>query len=648
MNPSSVRALGQQILNYPSVCYLASGKELPEKSELYRGHTLTPIVSDSAKSCEVVTDFARLEQLSSHWVRLWEANVHREIFQDFGWIRAFWKAYGHKMSVCSPVVWQGEKVLGILPLVLQDEALRFLGVPGADYNDLLCEDDIAADVLRIALEELLKLRSSWKNCTFENLSSQSLIVRHVRKLPHYLRKHITLTFGCSCPTIVLGENRPKVITRLLRKESFRRHSNRLQKLGQLVFRHLESRAEIQAHITKFFKQHIERWAMTGRASHFLQQETRHFYEALVAELDPFHQLRFAVLELDGHPIAYHFGFELDKRFIWYQSTFDVAYWEYSPGEVLLGELLRYAREFGLREFDLTIGGEAYKTRFANQSRENFVVYLDGHSNPIRSQLDQTVRHAQGGFRRVKQILERRTRARRVIKQNALRIKTLFGRAHHFLRQESLLRLGLRVATAVIRNAIWARDEMLFFSRTKYVLGTEAGLPTGPEGDLLISKGSLGDLAVLSFENPRFLDRTKLDEYRRRLRGGDQVYIGRQGTDVAVVAWLGARSEITAFELCPRCKMLLDSPALLIYDCKSAPNLREHRVYEEVLAALAREAAIQGIDAFTHSSVLSGASRTKIEEVGFRLRHRMIHLRILHWFHHSWILRAADSLPQPQP
>jgi CelD/BcsL family acetyltransferase involved in cellulose biosynthesis len=603
---------------------------------------IAPKLCDTEKRCEIVTEFGRLEQLSADWLRLWNASARREIFQDFGWIRAFWKTYGQNMCVCSPVVFEGRKVCGILPLAVQRHTLQFLGAPGSDYNDILCEEHGAADVLRIALEGVLYLRGAWKTCILANLSSQSLIIRHLQDLPNHLKKRLNLMFGCSCPTIVLGENPASVLAPLLRKESLRRHSNQLQELGQLVFRHLENRADIRQHLIKFFKQHIERWAMIGRSSHFLQPESRHFYAALVEELDPSRQLRFGVLELDGQPIAYHFGFELDGKFIWYQSAFNVDYWECSPGEVLLGELLRYARENGLREFDFTVGGEAYKSRFANQFRENFIVYLHSPSNRIWSRLDHAVREVQKSFRRIKQGLEQRPRTRRAIKRNALRVSTLLGRAHHLLKREGLLRLSLRAAT-VARNSIWARDDLLFFSPTKQLQRTEAGQWESHNFDLRIAKATLGDLAVLSLENPGFLDRTKLGEYRTRLRDGDQVYIGLQGTSIAVVAWLGARTEIASLDFCARCRAPLNSPALMIYDCRLAPNLREHRFRDEMLSALAWEAAVQGIDAFTHSSLLSGTSRTSIERVGFRLSHRMTHRRVFHWVHHGWISQTVDPL-----
>ncbi len=612
---------------------------------LHRETMMDFAVDGTAQKCEVVTEFARLEELSAEWDHVWTTSSRPEIFQNFGWIRAFWRAYGYDRSLFSPVVFQGDKVVGILPIVLHGRTLQFLGVPGSDYNDILCEESRVVDILRTVLEALLDRRGAWKNCILENLSGRSRIVRHLQELPRHLRRHLTLVFRCSCPAIVLGEKPTGPLSHLLRKKSLRRHLNRFQKLGQINFRHLENRAEIRPHLTRFFRLHVERWAMTGRVSHFQQPETRRFYEALVDELDPSRELRFGVLELDSQPIAYHFGFEFDGKFIWYQSAFDVSYWEYSPGEVLLGELLRYAREKALCEFDFTIGGEVYKNRYATQSRENFAVYLDGHLNPIRSSLNFAMRLGQEGFRRTKQNLERRPRARRAIKQNALRVSAFLGRVSRLFKQDGPFVLGLR-AVPLIRNGLWARDELLFFFRVKQMSGNETEASTGRKSGLLIARGTLGDLAVLSLENSGLLDRTELDEYRRRLRQGDQVYIGRQGETLAVVAWLGTCLETAAFKICARCTIPSDSSALLIYDCRTRANAHENGLYAEALAALAREATAQRAGVFIHSSILNGAARTNIEEAGFRMKYLVVHLRALHWFHRHWVSRVEESPPRP--
>lgn len=117
------------------------------------------------------------------------------------------------------------------------------------------------------------------------------------------------------------------------------------------------------------------------------------------ELDPSSELRFAVLELDGRPLAYHFGFESKRTYLWYKPAFDVGFWKYSPGEVLLRNLLRYARDSELREFDFTIGDESFKQRFANCRKENLAIYVERNPASVRCLSLGAIRAGKGWLKR---------------------------------------------------------------------------------------------------------------------------------------------------------------------------------------------------------------------------------------------------------
>src|SRR5439155_1445099 len=83
----------------------------------------------------------------------------------------------------------------------------------------------------------------------------------------------------------------------------------------------------------------------------------------------------AVLEVESQRLAYHLGFEFDGRFSWYKPAFGVNLWEFSPGEVLLRHLFKYARDHRLREFDFTRGDERFKSRFANRVGKNYTLHF---------------------------------------------------------------------------------------------------------------------------------------------------------------------------------------------------------------------------------------------------------------------------------
>ena len=198
--------------------------------------------------CELVTDFKRLDQLSLDWQRLTSSDQHAEIFQSWQWSRASCKAYGSISSLCSPVVYEGGQVIGILPLARRGAVIEFLGLPDADYNDIICEEHSTSKVLAAALESILKLSPMWESCVFDNLSARSRIVRYWRTLSPHLRHHLQLTFQHPSPSIIFNDNKDEIISRLVKMRDLKRHYNKLCKRGHLAFRYLESRDEAREHL----------------------------------------------------------------------------------------------------------------------------------------------------------------------------------------------------------------------------------------------------------------------------------------------------------------------------------------------------------------------------------------------------------------
>lgn len=82
-----------------------------------------------------------------------------------------------------------------------------------------------------------------------------------------------------------------------------------------------------------------------------------------------HCLLLAFLEVDGKKAAGYLSFDyLDQLWV-YNSGMDFNYNEYSPGWVLLGELLKWANENGRKTFDFMRGDEDYKIRFGAKKRD---------------------------------------------------------------------------------------------------------------------------------------------------------------------------------------------------------------------------------------------------------------------------------------
>lgn len=79
-------------------------------------------------------------------------------------------------------------------------------------------------------------------------------------------------------------------------------------------------------------------------------------------------LQLAFLNIAGKRAAAYLNFHYIDRLWIYNSGLDRSFSEYSPGWVLLGDLLKWANENGIREFDFMRGDEEYKYRFGAVDR----------------------------------------------------------------------------------------------------------------------------------------------------------------------------------------------------------------------------------------------------------------------------------------
>jgi CelD/BcsL family acetyltransferase involved in cellulose biosynthesis len=598
--------------------------EVAENRGAALAHTLdVRIESDAPFTSKIITHFSDLEKLSASWERICEADPKAEIFHTFEWNRAICKNLGGGVSLCAVVVYAGTEVVGIVPLALRGNNLQFLGSPASDYNDVLCYEDRTAEVLRSAFEALLHSPVRWTSCILDNVPEHSRLMRFMGTLPSEVRERLQLHFKSPCPTILLnGKPDGKANTRF-RKQSVQRHEKRLRKLGRLSFRHLETREEIRQHLDSFFRQHVQRLAFKGQKSHFLCLANRQFYSALVDELDPRRQLRFSVLSLNELPIAYHFGFQHKDKFIWYQPTFNVDYWDYSPGEVLLAELLRYAQQHSLREFDFTVGGERYKDRFANETRQLFTVCIDSDS--------RFVNH----FVRV----QRRCRA-------ALR-KTgfwLFGsrRVHSLARS---WRLKLTAALAVTRSvakpnhwfaglaAIAAKLVRRWFVSWDNIsictLNEREDKNSGNHADVEINPMILSEIASLSVDHPNELHPLKLQILRERLKAGDQVFAVRDCHSVFQI--LSVRIEPSQRYFRMGDLALAESPlACVIYDTVILSRTGEDLLPSRLLRSVTSEYRDSSVDL---GIWMNCPIRNKSKDTAL-VRRRVLTIRCLEWIRSS--------------
>ena len=554
--------------------------------------------------CKIITDFRQLEKLQGEWQRLWHADPRAEFFQCFEWTRAWWAAFGVGVELCAPVVYENGEIALILPLVRERSTLRFLGSPQCDYADALCYPGSESELLALAFRTLLQSVPEWRECVLDHLRPDSHIVRAWSELPAEFRALTRLDRSDGCPTIVFAGKREEVLGEVLAGKHLRRRLNKLKKAGTVTFRHLEEKREAQRHLTRFFRCHRRRCAALAKTSCFDEASMRDLMRSLVEQMDLSRELRFGVLELNGHPLAWSFGFQSHGKYSYYQQTFDIDAEEYAPGEVLLRFLLDYAMGSVEREFDFLRGDEFFKKRYATHITQSYKLYLERAG--FLGQLRRAGRFIEGVLHRTGTRIENFARSReRVFRtfRSFLMWKRNLARRFRWARENRRTKEYLRNAwSGLIHRRLW--DAKL---ATRFASGPQAGQPFSlrldPQTGIVV--GQLSDLADLALEYPE-IPFPSFREYRNRMKRGDEVYLVCRDGQLALVGWVGIHN--------PPVSRNASAPerqsCLTLYECW--PIYDAGNACAQLLATLSDKAAREKADLLVSCAALPSASCIALE------------------------------------
>jgi hypothetical protein len=106
------------------------------------------------------------------------------------------------------------------------------------------------------------------------------------------------------------------------------------------------------------------YVRTGMPDMFRRPQNVRLFRTLAAK----GALLISSLSAGGHLLAVHFGGLWDGRFYSWIAAYDPLHGRYSPGRLLLEELLRASQARGDREFDFGIGHSCYKWHYATHNR----------------------------------------------------------------------------------------------------------------------------------------------------------------------------------------------------------------------------------------------------------------------------------------
>ena len=323
---------------------------------------------------ERVRTYAEFTKLEPVWNDLLTKAAANSIFLTHEWASSWWNTYAGKRELSILVLKDGEAVRAIAPLMITDYSifrrLGFIGSNRPDYCDFIVHGEHLAGYEAL-ITYLFYDFTDWDEIMLENIPETSHLFTALNRFSsHFI---VRKRESDLCPYLELGTQQDDLLRNLRKKKSLKQNISKLTRAGNLTFRHYHNQDDMEESLGYLLRSYLERFDSVNLDKRLLSE--RSFYLELLRRMNPKGMIRFAVLELDGRPIAQHFGFSYNGVYYYVRPSFDRTYSEYSPGLVLLYYLIEYAAKNGYAEFDFLRGKETYKMRMADQSRRVMIVNL---------------------------------------------------------------------------------------------------------------------------------------------------------------------------------------------------------------------------------------------------------------------------------
>ena len=300
----------------------------------------------------------------TRWRELAACGDTNTVFQQPHWQRTWWEVHGRGELVVISVADDDGHVVAVAPLFVDGDMAFLVGSGGSDYLDFIGEATRPGVVEAIVgtvfdrFPGLLGLRlyhvpdASRTGARLQQAAAALGLVCHDEG-------------DLAAPALALDVG-GDAGRRAASRTSLRRHERACAGAGALTVEHLRGAKQIVPRLDAFFDQHRRRWRDTAFPSLFDDAAQRHFYRRLAEGADAEFGLRFTVIAVDGRPWACHYGFHFSDSYLWYKPSFEIEFARFSPGEVLLRQLLLAAVDERARIFDFGIGDEPFKHRFADR------------------------------------------------------------------------------------------------------------------------------------------------------------------------------------------------------------------------------------------------------------------------------------------
>ena len=313
---------------------------------------------------------ADLERLTGEWEQLLDEADCRWPFLHPSWLRVWWTESAPPGRPLILSVREGERLAGVVPLILDDSQLSLAGDSSiCDYMDLVtCADERLA-ILDAVLSWTVAL--SWQEFVLWGIRADSPTIPALQSLAGQHSLALSIEREAVSPRISLPETWEQYLEGLSKKDrhELRRKMRRFFEVSRETESYsLSAPDAVGAAIDDFVRLH--RISRQDKAE-FMTPAMERFFRRMAMTLSEENMVRLFFLELDRRRVASVLAFDCGDELWLYNSGYDPAFASVSVGLVSKALILRQAIEEGKHCYDLLRGTESYKYDLGARDLEIF-------------------------------------------------------------------------------------------------------------------------------------------------------------------------------------------------------------------------------------------------------------------------------------
>jgi CelD/BcsL family acetyltransferase involved in cellulose biosynthesis len=319
--------------------------------------------------------FKGLVEAEEEWRQFEETGVCH-VFQKFDWITTWYESIGVSEGYI-PELFSVRDDRGapiwFLPLARKRQwGLRILTWSGGSLADF--QGPIIGDAGRnISVEEFTKI---WRIIK-EQVGAHDLIF--FRNQPEKIGENMNpfLTLGATSTGkhywagFDTGRNYyEESVSKRIRQDT-RRQKKRIANFGSIKFEVLETQQQRRRIVDWLIAQKSVQYRRTRAHNIFQHKGYSKFFHAIAIPDNNKHYICIAGLYVNEELVAAHLGARWQGRFYYLMPGYERKWEKYSPGKILLSQLVQAAQSDELDVFDFTIGSEGYKKEWSNHESAIF-------------------------------------------------------------------------------------------------------------------------------------------------------------------------------------------------------------------------------------------------------------------------------------